>query len=129
MNNNNEENFGAVTLTMPVKKETVRELFTCAVEGGSNYWCEKIRPLDEADIKKPYYEYMLNGFYVWEEESSDDKPRKKKVTHAMILKGLQIMAEKYPDHHFAHAMDEGRMDADTGDVFLQLCVFGEIVYG
>jgi len=46
---------------------------------------------------------------------------------AAIRKGLQIMADKYP-HHFRDAMAEND-DAITGDVFLQCCLFDEIVYG
>jgi len=37
------------------------------------------------------------------------------------------MAEKYP-RHFANFAQEAE-DAETGDVFIQCCVLGEIVYG
>ena len=41
--------------------------------------------------------------------------------------GLHLMSVKYPNH-FADVMDEND-DADTGDVFLQLSLYGEIVFG
>jgi hypothetical protein len=44
-----------------------------------------------------------------------------------ILEGLRIMAEKEP-RHFADFMTEND-DADTGDVFLQCCLYGEVIYG
>jgi hypothetical protein len=46
---------------------------------------------------------------------------------ADLAKGLQTMAEKYP-RHFADFVAEND-DADTGDVFLQCVVLGDVVYG
>jgi hypothetical protein len=40
---------------------------------------------------------------------------------------LALMAEKEP-RHFGDFMGEND-DATTSDVFLQLCLFGEVVYG
>ena len=39
----------------------------------------------------------------------------------------QIMADKFP-RHFANILNEND-DAETGDVFLQCCLWGDIVYG
>ena len=44
-----------------------------------------------------------------------------------ILRGLEVMADKYPNH-FGDAI-AGNDDATTGDVFLQCCVFGDVLYG
>jgi hypothetical protein len=44
-----------------------------------------------------------------------------------MAKGLQVMAEKYPVHF--NNFDSDNFDAETGDVFLQCSLFGEIVYG
>lgn len=41
--------------------------------------------------------------------------------------GLKVFAEKYK-HHFAAWVAEND-DATTGDVYLQCCCFGEVVYG
>ena len=61
-------------------------------------------------------------------EGEDDENYKTLVLDgAAILRGLKIMAEKYPKH-FADFMT-GNDDAITGDVFLQCCLLGEIVYG
>lgn len=124
--------FAKVEVKVSVGIETVRNLFTCAIEGGSSYWCEKIRPLNEDEktsVMRDPTIYMTKGFYAWEEESSDDKPRKKKVIETDIVKALELMALRYPDTHFKNALDDSAMDAETGDVFLQLCLFGEVVYG
>ena len=44
-----------------------------------------------------------------------------------MKQGIQIMADKYPEH-FANVINEND-DAETGDVFLQCCLFGEVVFG
>jgi hypothetical protein len=44
-----------------------------------------------------------------------------------MVRGLQLMADKYPNH-FADFMQEND-DATTSDVFLQLSVFGELIFG
>lgn len=45
----------------------------------------------------------------------------------MIEQGLKIMAKKYPQHFIDFAVRED-YDQATGDVFLQCCLFGEIIY-
>jgi len=49
------------------------------------------------------------------------------LTYAGIVKGLGLMATKYP-RHFSNLVADGG-DAETGDVLIQLAVFGDIVYG
>ena len=49
------------------------------------------------------------------------------ITLADVEKGLKLMQEQYP-HHFADLVEE-EDDAITGDVWLQLAVFGEVIYG
>lgn len=41
--------------------------------------------------------------------------------------GLSLMSRDYPNH-FADFMAENE-DAETADVFVQCCIFGNIVYG
>ena len=56
-----------------------------------------------------------------------NEPPWKRLDLNAIKKGLQIMAEKYP-RHMGDFLNEND-DADTGDVFLQCCLFGEAIYG
>ena len=44
-----------------------------------------------------------------------------------VRKGLELMRDEYP-HHFADLVGE-EDDLITGDVFLKLAVFGEVIYG
>lgn len=43
-----------------------------------------------------------------------------------VRRGLQLMAEKYPKHFYDLVQEND--DAETADVFLQLSLFGELVY-
>ena len=49
------------------------------------------------------------------------------LTIESVRKGLELMRDQYP-HHFADLI-EGNDDLITGDVFLQLATFGELIYG
>ena len=49
------------------------------------------------------------------------------ITMDDVRKGLELMRDKYP-RHYADLMEEDD-DLITGDVWLQLAVFGELIYG
>ena len=55
------------------------------------------------------------------------KSAKHHITLDNVRKGLELMRDQYP-HHYADLVEE-EDDAITGDVFLQLAVFGELIYG
>ena len=52
---------------------------------------------------------------------------KHRITIADVEKGLKLMQEQYP-RHYADLVEEND-DAITGDVWLQLTVFGDVIYG
>lgn len=49
------------------------------------------------------------------------------ITIVEVQKGLELMRDEYP-RHWADLVEEND-DLITGDVFLQLAVFGEVIYG
>ena len=49
------------------------------------------------------------------------------ITIEDVKKGLELMRDQYP-RHYADLVEEND-DAITGDVWLQLTVFGELIYG
>ena len=55
------------------------------------------------------------------------KSAKHHITMDDVRKGLELMRDKYP-RHYADLMEEDD-DLITGDVWLQLAVFGELIYG
>jgi hypothetical protein len=103
----------------------------CAAWEGSNYWleCYGARPpTDPADAAKVQHRYQ-NALYpggaclVRLDELTTLAP----LTREKLLTGLQVFAQKYPRHFADMRNDDG--DATTGDVFLQCCLLGEVVYG
>ena len=130
----------SIMVSMPITKQRISDLLCSAFEGGSNYWY-----WIDSFIKPPMLEYRNDPKQVFKHldyplnkggaliisDKGDDSPAKSKETYKLdldsITKGLQVMAEKYPKH-FADFTGED-YDATTGDVFLQCCLFGEVIYG
>lgn len=130
----------SVNLNMTFLHSRVAYLLCAAFEGGSGYWAA----LNKDDSVKPSRE-----FNPWDGQSLDycpwyiswpfskggsvaivdveDSEEVFQLDREKLVQGLTTMATKYP-HHFRNFIDENE-DAETGDVFLQCCFFGEIVYG
>ena len=139
-----------VLVTHKIDEQRLRDLLCSAWEGGSAYWCrmkERIVPDDlqrELDATKlageqaqapvePLYSHeypFLPGVTVTlEDVTGEDSGHGTEwtLTREKLLVGIQKMADVAPQH-FANFLSEND-DAETGDVYLQLCLFGEIVFG
>lgn len=129
-----------ISVKVPITKKRISDMLCCAFEGGSNYWYwidKFIKPpvlgwqYDPKQVFK-HLDYPLNdGGALIISDKEDDSPAKSKKTYKLdlisITRGLHVMAEKEP-RHFADFLSEDD-DATTGDVFLQCCLFGEVIYG
>jgi len=129
-------------------KEDIINLFVDALEGGSNYWYE-IRHLPKEvhykanEMGEPLSEligeYILNGgyvqFYDAEEEYNDDDYTETHSDNGLlgtvdmdsILEAITIVKRDYPEV-WENILDE-QYDANDADIFLQLCVMGDVVFG
>lgn len=121
--------------------ERLRDLLCCAFEGGSNYWYmieEFHMPPSLKDVPSDQvfrhldYPTREGGYLVVSDaglvdEIGESSVKKTKIDLLRLKEALQLMAVKYP-RHFSDFM-QGNDDAITGDVFLQLAVFGDVVYG
>lgn len=78
-----------------------------------------------------HIDYPLNPgghLIVSDAEGTDGEVRKEILNLSSIRKGLQLMAEsKEYAHHWRDFLAEND-DAITADVFLQFCLFGEVIY-
>jgi len=118
-----------------ISKERISDLLDTAFEGGSNYWYvirEHVYPAGKTvhDYKFPYLELPLTegGSLIIDSKDDPDKKYSSKVLNLeSIKKGLEIMAVRFPGY-FQDFLNENE-DAITGDVFLQCCLFGEVVFG
>ena len=133
-----------VTIKTEASDKTLRGLLCSALEGGSNYWYmiereELAAGLTFADFREGgkmtdpaeyWHPYEIIPFVDGCALIIGDKEQPGKtfrLDKAALRKGIEVMAKKFP-RHFADVINEND-DADTGDVFLQCCLFGDIIYG
>ncbi|WP_037500610.1 hypothetical protein [Sphingomonas jaspsi] len=122
--------------TISVDPQRVQDMIVGAFEGGSNYWLGRGR----VELLRPAYAELPDDGVVWYGNSKRNVFAEDfKVTIAVpddalytlepasVTNGLRVMAEKYA-RHFADMTSEND-DADTHDVFLQCCLFGDVIYG
>jgi hypothetical protein len=84
---------------------------------------------DKEEVFK-HLDYPLNvgGSLTISSNDEDDKEHHGKILNISTIKiGLQVMAVKYP-RHWQDFIQENA-DACTADVFLQCCLFGEVIFG
>jgi hypothetical protein len=141
----------AENMNKKLSREDLIDLFITALEGGSNHWYYiKHIPRDVSYAMNhlgssgsdAIANYLMDGgkiyFYDIEEVDihddsdalsveDDDKGYLGYVDIDNILEGITILKRDYDDI-YERILDE-QYDANDADVFLQLCVMGEVVYG
>lgn len=121
----------AVTVRHEIKAERIEDLLCTALEGGSNYWAEikSTRVGSASGVRYAHELPMRGGVITLADSSGEEWPADAQpvITRRACVIGLQVMADKFPQH-FVNFV-QGHEDAVTGDVFLQCCVFGDIVFG
>lgn len=124
----------AYTGCVKVPLSVVDNLITTAFEGGSNYWYM----VSKSSVKKPkgfvrneniHYEFLDKVYQgssckVYDVENDEYLGE---INNRAISRGIRLMFEKYPQL-MADAIAE-EYDADSADLFLQMVVMGEVVYG
>ena len=126
-----------VNIPVSITHNQIAGLLCTAFEGGSGYWANvdlAYTPTD-AEMKDEatygdwtgFPPYMVNhpDFKLTLTDCEEEETYT--ITLETLKKGLKVMARKY-SRHFDNFINEND-DADTGDVFLQCAVFGEVVYG
>ena len=100
----------------------IADLMTTAVEGGSTFWCRRIRVLSNLDFKYANPEtYKLPTETTLLVVPSEDDAVTVRFEH--IQRGLDLLLSLRPD------FDMDNHDAEDADIFFQGWVFGEVVYG
>lgn len=102
--------------------EHIECLFDTAIETGIHYWCSV--SIDE-NIDADLYDFNEEG---WELTVFDHETMiKSKMTKDSFYKGFELLAQIQPERVTSVlTMD---IDAEDADVWFQLCLFGEIIYG
>lgn len=116
-----------------IPDERIQDLLCCALEGGSNYWYlitafnyPKGQTKESLGIEFQHLELPFRGGSITVADAEDPSVVRI-LDREAIARGLTAMEEKRP-REWADFIGENE-DAETGDVFLQLCLFGEVVYG
>ena len=86
---------------------------------------DKLKRYEEVQDKIKKNQLVFSNRRIAEED--EERPVLATLNEEKIQEALDLMAEKYP-RHYKDFVDENE-DADTGDVFIQLFVFGEVIYG
>lgn len=128
-----------ITIKKEILLQRVADLLCSAFEsGGIAYWGsiaryhEPVKLAFRTDDKQIYrhLDYPLNeGGAVILKNHEEPERKPKPLTLDTIKTGLELMAnsEKYA-HHWRDFITEND-DMTTADVFVQFCVFGEVIYG
>lgn len=127
----------SITVVKEIDIKRVQDLLSCAIKGGgSNAWAiiddskeptEYITRSSDDEIY-PHLDYPTNpGGSLTFRDCEGEEEKKYVLDLAAIERGLLAMASKYPTD-FAD-FDQENDDANTGDIFLQCCLFGEAIYG
>jgi hypothetical protein len=104
-----------ILISHTITTRRISDMMVTAFEGGSNHWISKARAPSYPDP---------TGYY----EITDVEGDTHVVTLAVLKRGFILMAEQFPSSHWGDFLEENE-DADTADVWLQLCVFQEVRYG
>jgi hypothetical protein len=121
-----------ITTKVNVSQDRIASLLCTALDtgcGGSWYWIHDYK-YTKATGAEYWHDIPLHGGSIEFDvrELEDDEPEWHTLDATTIEKGLKLMADTYPDYHWRNFITEND-DAETGDVFLQLCLFGEVIYG
>lgn len=136
------------SITLQVKMDIpllrLADLICEGFEGGVGYWAQIVNydkpkelkhTMDKlSDSRSPHVykhiDYPLNeggAVYVKEVDDGGDTDTVHKLDYEACMRGLKVMQEKFP-RHFANWISECD-DSETGDVFIQCALLGDIVYG
>lgn len=126
-----------------ITQENLEYWLSGALEGGSNYWYLIINDYDRSGFDKklctidnfakslletPNFSikiYDIENFNE-EEDSDPNEALLGEISLANIIKGMELMEEKYKDMY--DRLYSGDYDADDCDVWLQLIVMGDVVF-
>ncbi len=117
-----------------MNKETIEDLIIGALEGGSNYWYY-LPDISMVELRKGFAlsENIIHSAYqgakipVSDVEAGHDGEYLGYITKEGINKAVELFHNEHPSH-YADAISENH-DAINSDVFFQLVVLGEVIYG
>ena len=123
-----------VKATVRIPNQKIQDLIITAIEGGCHYWASFKFPDNWKENYGSYEQIPFKGGDITVSDIETDELLGY-LNGASIKVGLQLMADRkdmkgksVPARHFKNLATDNE-DAETADVFMQLAVMGEIVYG
>lgn len=114
-------------LKRSLSKENIIDLFVTALEGGSNYWYYIPTLPNDVNSSEAIGNHILNGGYVVFHDAENHSEILGTVDMNSILEAISLVKSNYPEVWESILLENA--DANDADVFLQLCVMGEVVFG
>jgi hypothetical protein len=125
-----------IQTTIDISSQRISDLIVGAFEGGSTYWCQSVFNERGPEVQGTIYyanpsyfegDFQMRVLFDDPDDEEGNGNGDKLIGPDELGKGLALFAAKYPVH-FADFICEND-DANTSDVFWQLVVLGEVVYG
>jgi hypothetical protein len=119
-----------------ITRERIIDAFITALEGGSNYWYDiQTLPNDVVQAVKSngktaseaIAEHILNGGYIQFHDIEDESEILGYVDMDKLLDAINLVKKDYPEVYENIVLEE--YDAEDADIFLQLAVMGNVVFG
>jgi hypothetical protein len=137
-----------ITIEKTITIERIKDLLCAAFEGGIGYWAAVSVSQEEIDkVKAEYYHEIpaLGGqIILFDKEEVEDLVLGMETATPLGILDIESMKKAFDymargtdkngkdcprfKEHLADFLNDNE-DADTGDVFVQLAVMGEIVFG
>lgn len=123
-----------LSINVRIDMSDLQNLFITAFEGGINYWAivldQKIdlSHCDGESSSEKWFDAIWNKQMEMPINDAEDEAVELGVlTKEKMKSGLKMMAETYPEHYNDFITEQ--YDVYTADIWLQLSVLGEIIYG
>jgi len=116
--------------------DKVSSLIASALEGGSNYWYSIVRKNKKHESDRFMHDIVLNGgsLIITDQDPNDSEGAEYTLDYAAVRRGVErLLKMRTKDgkrmHRQALNLIGDNADAETADCFLQLALFGEVMYG
>lgn len=117
-----------------ITKEKVFDLLVSAIEGGSNYWylfdkeaCQTIKSYEGECFVDRLWAALLDGRFIPVHDVIEEGKKLGELSLPSIEYAKLLIVDQYP-YHYADIITEND-DATTADVFFQLAVMKDVIYG
>lgn len=110
---------------MKIKNEFIDDIMVTALEGGINYWCNKVTIVNREKWNGQIASDIISqgGSLIINTVDGERKP----LTKKNFTKGFEKAMEHYEYTDVEDFIDDH--DAEFADVIIQFAIFDEIVYG